>query len=196
MTNNTKAILKEVEQLFSNAADTKEIDDISKMGGEIRSHCETSILDAKELVKGYTSRVAVKEKEILAPTELVHAANLEKYRDEKENVAKQVENLRNALDGKREKISDVAQKTLSTMEKCSETQLSSQMADSRTAYALSLYTKISNITWDYNAKSGTIAGTIGNDDLKTLKEFSIDTRKNTSYETANQLWSMIGETTL
>ena len=56
--------------------------------------------------------------------------------------------------------------------------------------------KISNITWDYNAKSGTIAGTIGNDDLKTLKEFSIDTRKNTSYETANQLWSMIGETTL
>ncbi len=196
MTNNTKAILKEVEQLFSNAADTKEIDDISKMGGEIRSHCETSILDAKELVKGYTSRVAEKEKEILAPTELVHAANLEKYRDEKENVAKQVENLRNALDGKREKISDVAQKTLSTMEKCSETQLSSQMADSRTAYALSLYTKISNITWDYNAKSGTIAGTIGNDDLKTLKEFSIDTRKNTSYETANQLWSMIGETTL
>ena len=196
MTNNTKAILKEVEQLFSNAADTKEIDDISKMGGEIRSHCETSILDAKELVKGYTSRVAEKEKEILAPTELVHAANLEKYRDEKENVAKQVENLRNALDGKREKISDVAQKTLSTMEKCSETQLSSQMADSRTAYALSLYTKISNITWDYNAKSGTIAGTIGNDDLKSLKEFSIDTRKNTSYETANQLWSMIGETTL
>ena len=61
MTNNTKAILKEVEQLFSNAADTKEIDDISKMGGEIRSHCETSILDAKELVKGYTSRVAEKE---------------------------------------------------------------------------------------------------------------------------------------
>lgn len=196
MTNNTKAILKEVEQLFSNAADTKEIDDISKMGEEIRSHCETSILDAKELVKGYTSKVAEKEKEILAPTELVHAATLEKYRDDKENVARQVENLRNALDEKREKISGIAQQTLKTMEKCSETQLSSQMADSRTAYALSLYTKISNITWDYTAKSGTIAGTIGNDDLKTLKEFSINTRKNTSYETANELWNMIGETAL
>ena len=47
---------------------------------------------------------------------------------------------------------------------------------------LSLYAKISNIAWDYKAKSGTIAGTIGNEELKTLKEFSIDTREKTSFE--------------
>jgi len=189
---NSKAILVELEKLFANAPDLNEIEDIVKMASEIRTHCESAVADGKELIKGYTAKVSEKEKEIVAPTELVHAGNLEKYRQDKENVAKQVESLRNALDEKREKIANIAQQTLSTMEKCSETQLSSQMADSRTAYALSLYAKISNIAWDYKAKSGTIAGTIGNEELKTLKEFSIDTREKTSFETANELWTLIG----
>lgn len=32
------------------------------------------------------------------------------------------------------------------------------MADSRTAYAISLYSKISNINWDYQAPPGHLVG--------------------------------------
>ena len=52
----------------------------------------------------------------------------------------------------------MAAQTLALREKGSEYTLSSQISDSRTAYALSLYAKISNITWDYEAPSGKIAG--------------------------------------
>ena len=52
----------------------------------------------------------------------------------------------------------MAAQTLSLHEKGAEYNLSSQIADSRTAYALSLYAKISNITWNYDAAPGRIAG--------------------------------------
>ena len=112
----------------------------------------------------------------------------------------------------------MAAQTLALREKGSEYTLSSQISDSRTAYALSLYAKISNITWDYEAPSGKIAGCeyvffariycnpipndfsahnftagVGNDRTKTFKSFSIDSRSNTSFEVANSLWDLIGE---
>lgn len=52
----------------------------------------------------------------------------------------------------------MAAQALALREKGAEYTLSSQIADSRTAYALSLYAKISNITWDYQATPGKIAG--------------------------------------
>ena len=52
----------------------------------------------------------------------------------------------------------MAAQALALREKGAEYTLSSQIADSRTAYALSLYAKISNITWDYEAPPGKIAG--------------------------------------
>lgn len=52
----------------------------------------------------------------------------------------------------------MAAQSLALHEKGAEYTLSSQIADSRTAYALSLYAKISNITWNYDAAPGRIAG--------------------------------------
>ena len=52
----------------------------------------------------------------------------------------------------------MAEQALALREKGAEYNLSSQISDSRTAYALSLYAKISNITWDYEAPPGRIAG--------------------------------------
>jgi hypothetical protein len=77
---------------------------------------------------------------------------------EKENVYTQCENIRQMTDAKRELISKMAAQALSIREKAAEYTVSSQIADSRTAYALSLYAKISNITWDYSAPSGKLAG--------------------------------------
>ena len=48
--------------------------------------------------------------------------------------------------------------TISLKEREKEFQISNDIADSRTAYALSLYSKISNITWDYKVQSGRLAG--------------------------------------
>lgn len=48
----TKAILLEVERLFSRDDDIKDIQDIHKMQKEIEQHCANSLKDSKELIKG------------------------------------------------------------------------------------------------------------------------------------------------
>jgi hypothetical protein len=83
---------------------------------------------------------------------------LEKLISEREVVGVHLQNIRQATDNKRENISKMAAQALALREKGAEYTLSSQIADSRTAYALSLYAKISNITWDYQATPGKIAG--------------------------------------
>jgi hypothetical protein len=57
-------------------------------------------------------------------------------------------------------ISKVAQQTLALQEQTEDLSLSDSMTESRTSYALSLYCKISNISWDYAAtgKGGHLAG--------------------------------------
>ena len=186
-------ILREVEQLFAQQDDLTEIAEIKSLIAEIEAHVDSTCLDAKEVVKAYTKRVAIKEQEIMAPTEVAHAVYLEKFRDEKENASRQVDSLRKKMDEKREKIASLAQQTLSMMGKCKEAGVDTEMANSRTAYALSLYAKISNIAWDYKAPAGKLAGTIGNEESKRIKHFDIDTRSKTSFEVANTLWDMIGE---
>ena len=187
----TKRILNEVQALFAQEDDLKELNEIFKMRAEIEAHCTAASKDAKELIKDFTTKVTEKEKEIMAPSEIAHAIEIEKVRTDKENAAEQVQNLQNSLDTKRDKISDFAEQALKLMKQCAETNTNSQLADSRTAYALSLYAKISNISWDYKAPSGKLAGTIGNEETSTLQRFEMDTRNKTSFEMANGLWDMI-----
>ena len=87
-----------------------------------------------------------------------HALKLEKLVADREAVGNHLDTIRATTDSKRENISKMAAQTLAIREKGSEYTLSSQISDSRTAYALSLYAKISNITWDYEAPTGKIAG--------------------------------------
>lgn len=154
----TKAILSEVEQLFNRDDDIRYIFDVKKMAKEIDSHCSSYLMETKEIIKKLTNRIVAKEAEIIAPGEEEHAMRLEKVVTDKENVAAQLENIRETTDRKRESITKMAAQALALREKGSEYTLSSQIADSRTAYALSLYAKISNITWDYDAPAGKIAG--------------------------------------
>ena len=87
-----------------------------------------------------------------------HALKLEKLVQDRESIGVNLDSIRDATDSKRENISKMAAQALALREKGAEYTLSSQIADSRTAYALSLYAKISNITWDYEAAPGKIAG--------------------------------------
>ena len=50
-----------------------------------------------------------------------------------------------------EEISKIAEQTVALKEQTEEIALSDSMAESRTSYALTLYSKISNISWDYAA---------------------------------------------
>jgi hypothetical protein len=140
-----------------------------------------------------TSAVAAKEAEVMAPSETVHTTHLEKFIRDKENVSTQLESLRDNLDNKREAIAKLAKTALALKEKAMELEAAGTLCDSRTAYALSLYAKISNITWDYSGPSGKLVGCVGNDKTKELHNFSIDTRSKTAFEAANLLWDKIAE---
>jgi hypothetical protein len=47
-----KAILLEVEQLFSRDDDVRDVADILKMQKEIHDYCQNNLKDAKDLIKG------------------------------------------------------------------------------------------------------------------------------------------------
>jgi len=104
-----------------------------------------------------TSEVSAKESEIKAPSQSDHAANLKRISN-KENLLQQIDTLSRNIDTKRQNIAKMATTSLSLKERGGEFNLSTEMADSRTAYAISLYAKISNISWDYKSASGHLTG--------------------------------------
>lgn len=76
----------------------------------------------------------------------------------KDGINQQLDAISKQIDTKKNNIRKLTTTALSLKERSSEFTLSSDMADSRTAYAISLYAKISNITWDYSAPNGKLAG--------------------------------------
>ena len=78
---------------------------------------------------------------------------------DKENISLQVDSLLRAIDEKKQRIEAIQASTASLL-KQSENILAgtTSTVDSRTAYAISLYSKITNITWDYNAPADKIVG--------------------------------------
>jgi hypothetical protein len=51
--NETKAIFKEVEQLFSRDDDVNDVEDIVNMQKEIAEHCHQRISDVRDIIKGW-----------------------------------------------------------------------------------------------------------------------------------------------
>lgn len=191
----TKAILLEVEQLFNRDDDVSDVADIRKMSEEIKVHAENNLKDAKDIIKEMLAMVTDKEAEIMAPSVSAHAQSLDKYITDKENVSSQIETVRAEIDSKREAISRMASQALSLKEKAAEFEgPTSDLSDSRTAYALSLYAKITNIAWNYNKSTpGQLAGSVGQDSTNEFHHFQVDTRSKTSFEVADALWEKIAE---
>ena len=76
----------------------------------------------------------------------------------KENINNEIEHLLKECDEKKQNINTIKKNAISLNEKSKDFTINSEMVDSRAAYAISLYSKISNITWDYKAPSGKLAG--------------------------------------
>jgi uncharacterized coiled-coil protein SlyX len=104
-----------------------------------------------------TSMVSQNEREINAPSMEEHAARLREITD-KDNYQETIHQLIQAIAEKKALIAKQSTMGQVLEERMQEYSLNSTMADSRTAYAISLYTKISNITWNYNAPHGHLAG--------------------------------------
>lgn len=90
-------------------------------------------------------------------TQRDHQANLDRLSN-KENLHSQIEQLNNIVEAKKQHAIQLSTNSLKLREKMHSYQISQEMADSRTANALSLYAKISNITWNYKAPVGHLAG--------------------------------------
>ncbi len=104
-----------------------------------------------------STMVAENEKQTMAPTPEEHAAKLREI-VEKDNYQESIRQLIQAIAEKKAAIAKQASMGQVLEERMKEYSINSAMADSRTAYAISLYSKISNITWNYNAPQGHLAG--------------------------------------
>ena len=76
----------------------------------------------------------------------------------KENLLQQTEAISRNIEIKKQSIAKMAATAASLKDRAAEFSMSTDMADSRTAYAISLYAKISNITWDYSINNGKLGG--------------------------------------
>ena len=82
-----------------------------------------------------------------------HSNALNTLAMDKENLAADMNKDIQNKTKKVEEISKLAQETLSLKEQIDDLSLSDAMSESRTSYVLSLYSKISNISWDYDESS-------------------------------------------
>ena len=120
-----------------------------------------------------TARVSSKEMEVLAPSPVislskknmsncnlqsVHASTLHQLHTEKENVLASIANTKAIILAKKESIANIHSKARLLHEKGEEFSKQNQNEDTKTAYALDLYSKVSNITWDYSCPPGHLAG--------------------------------------
>ena len=88
----------------------------------------------------------------------MHAGNIEVFKSEKENITTDINSTRDVMDKKRENITKLASQSVILRERIDDIVKNSQLTDTRTAYALSLYSKITNISWDYGVAPGIYAG--------------------------------------
>ena len=86
-----------------------------------------------------------------------HIANMKSISN-KENLLQQTEAISRNIEIKKQSIAKMAATAASLKDRAAEFSMSTDMADSRTAYAISLYAKISNITWDYSINNGKLGG--------------------------------------
>eukprot|EP00607_Mallomonas_marina_P005137 CAMPEP_0182429294 /NCGR_PEP_ID=MMETSP1167-20130531/25663_1 /TAXON_ID=2988 /ORGANISM="Mallomonas Sp, Strain CCMP3275" /LENGTH=172 /DNA_ID=CAMNT_0024612729 /DNA_START=171 /DNA_END=689 /DNA_ORIENTATION=+ len=162
------------------------------MSKEVEHHCSNSIKDAKDLIKQLTSRLVLKEQENLAPSEAEFADRVHKLGVENATIASDIDDLCAVIENKNKNIIRLQTEIIA----CSKEEITLppvlQQEDSRTTYALSLYSKISNISWNYTESNGILEGYVGSDQSQQVTPFQIDTQSLTDFETANQLWNLIG----
>ena len=88
----------------------------------------------------------------------IHSKKLEKMAVEKENLVTSINECHTAIDAKVSEISNIANTALGMQEQMSDLEMDESLMQSRTSHALSLYSKVSNISWDYTAPPGVLAG--------------------------------------
>ena len=160
------------------------------------------------LFTDYTKQVASKEQEIRTATivtyfdisiYLMHtkaATNASSLsRDisvhDKENAYYDIELLKRAVDQKKVSIATLSAEIQELEKQRAEIDADANIRESRTSYAISLYSKISNIAWDYTAPAGHLAGCISCDTEKAFKSFDVQIDGMTSFDVANDMWDMI-----
>jgi archaellum component FlaC len=78
--------------------------------------------------------------------------------DRKDEIQNHLNSLRDQIDAKRDSISNIMANITALKQQVADCNASLQLQDSRTAYAISLYSKISHITWNYKGASGRLCG--------------------------------------
>ena len=87
-----------------------------------------------------------------------HNKMLEKMIIEKENLVTSINDYHNTIDAMVSEISSIAESALGLQEQMADLELDESLMQSRKSHALSLYSKVSNISWDYTAPPGVLAG--------------------------------------
>lgn len=189
----TRVILHELEQLFNREDDLKDVVDIKKMQQEIARQSDIRLMDAKEIVKEMTTEAAAKASDLNIMAQADRSSMLKKIAEKKGINSLQIDSILKSIDAKKTSIDTLKRTSTSLQERNKDFHISSGMMDSRTAYAISLYAKISNITWDYNTEMDHLTGCVGNSHKKEVVRFDIDKSNSSSAEVAEKLWAIIGD---
>lgn len=86
----------------------------------------------------------------------IHSKQLERVFQDKENVNTQIARIRDEVDQRREATIQLASETLKIRRQVVEMGEETTVSETRSSYALSLYQKISGISWDTKQQSSRV----------------------------------------
>lgn len=174
-----RAFVHEIEQLYSREDDIRSIEEIKKMSEEIDLYYNSRLKSAKELIKGrllsysfslcslYLSiyhfldmvdDIGSKEAALMTVSPEEHEKLLRRIQSERDSLLNDINALNSQIEKTRSEIIMIADDNRALKEETAKHEEEIKLQDSRTAYAVSLYSRITNIDWDYGSPSNILSG--------------------------------------
>jgi chromosome segregation ATPase len=156
----TKTVIREVQQLYSREDDLRDIAEIQRMAWDLDVYFQNSKRSAREVMKEMLNRVTAKEMEITSgkPSTSEHNERLRAFQSQKGVLMQEINQYQAEIESSNESMRQLAEESSQLKEKITHYEEECAQQDNRTAYAVSLYSKITNINWDYSQPQGYLAG--------------------------------------
>ncbi|CAM9264772.1 unnamed protein product, partial [Chrysoparadoxa australica] len=187
----TKAIMEELESLYSDGSDVNEVKKVVALKERLRGITSQQQLEGKTIIKDMTARVAQLERDRTAPSQQAFEAMASELEQQKASASQALTNMEGEVQATEREV-EVLAKQVGEVDLMIQNTVENHIADMpRVQNAVSLYANISNIRWNYDTDSDVLAGWVTCPENGTLRAFSLDLTQEDKFTTANKLWGMM-----
>eukprot|EP00041_Stephanoeca_diplocostata_P007372 m.103756 g.103756 ORF g.103756 m.103756 type:complete len:200 (-) comp16842_c0_seq1:97-696(-) len=190
----TVELLREATAVFAIRDDAEALAKTIQDDRELREKWSKEQTDAREIIKGLTKQLeTIQEK--LAPLDSVksHEEQLDALENAKFSLAKNCNTIEQKLQQKETEAAAIEREIVSMQEDLERGIVDTTVENPKMKHAVNLYSMISNIEWLPPREEGDtrVAGTAMNKTTGKLRNFSIDSSKQSADWITDHLWGLV-----